>query len=108
MRDEIQVRDFRNGDWLWVSKIVIQTSLLSASTKIVYFALASFANSKSQKCYPSTNNIARMVKITQPTVIKALKDLIKYKLIAIEYRKGKVNIYSLLKVNHLKSLGAKK
>lgn len=106
--DENPVRDLRNGGWHWVNTAVTRSPLLSASAKLVYMELTSFANQKSQKCYPSTTNLARLAKLTQPTVTKALKDLIRYKLIAIEYRRGKVSIYTLLKVNHIKNLGAKK
>ncbi len=108
MEDITTVRDLRNGEWHWVNTAITRSPLLSASAKLVYLELTSFANMKSQRCYPSTNNIARLAKLTQPTVIKALKELIKYKLIEVEYRKGKVNTYTLLKAHHLKTLGAKK
>jgi hypothetical protein len=99
--DQFEVRDFRNGDWYWCSKFILQDKRLTASDKVVYSVLASFVNNR-QKCFPSTSKVASLAGITKRTVISSIKKLKNYKYIEVNAKKGKVSIYYLLKVKEVK------
>lgn len=102
------IRDQRNGNWFWVHKDIMQFKGFKSSTKLVYNALAYFASNHQQKCFPSIVGLQKMLKLSYPSVLNALKELEKYKVISIERYKGKRSVYTLLKVNHLKNLTTKK
>jgi DNA-binding transcriptional ArsR family regulator len=103
-KENFQIRDSRDANWLWVNKNIISSDRLDASDKLVYSALSYFANCNTQKCFPSTAKIEKLIKLTQPTIIKALKKLEDLKIIQVDREPGKVSIYSLLKTDHLKDL----
>jgi alpha-N-acetylglucosamine transferase len=104
----IQVRDLRNGDWFWINKQILEHKGLNASDKLVYSALAFFANETNQKCYPSIPKLTELTTLTRPTIIKSLKNLEENRLIRIERKKGKVSVYYLLKTYQLKNLTSQK
>jgi len=93
-----EVRDFKNGDWYWINKKVLQlhSRCLKASGIAVYNALASFTNSKTQTCFPTQRAIAELVGISKRTVIRRIKELQKLGLIDVEKRSGRC-LYRLLK-----------
>jgi len=95
----IEVRDMRNGDWYWVHKSVLEHRQLSSSEKLVYHALAYFANNKTQSSYPSMTKIANLVDIHRVTVVRSVKKLSEVGLIKKEVMRGKYSIYTLLKVS---------
>ena len=92
------IRDRRSGDWYWVQKDVLSSNLVKSSSKLVYDALAFYANNKSQTAYPSITTIADLIKINRDTVIFGLKELEANKFIHIKREKGKPNLYTLLRV----------
>ena len=92
------IRNRRNGEWYWVQKSVLSSSLLKPSSKLVYNALAYYANNKNQTAFPSSRQIAKLIKINKDTVYSALKELEENKFIAIKKYSGKCNLYTLLKV----------
>lgn len=96
------IRDQRNGDWYWISRIIYQEyiSKIGVIGLSLYNAYASYSFSK-QEVFPSQNTISKKLKISIPTLIKYNKRLVKYKLICIYEQKGKVNIITLLKVKPL-------
>ncbi|HEC67018.1 MAG TPA: helix-turn-helix domain-containing protein [bacterium] len=93
-----ELRDRRNGEWYWVQKGVLASKKINASDKLVYSALAYFANNKSQAAFPSYNRICELINLSKNTVIKAVRNLIKYKFISKKRKEGRVNYYELLKV----------
>ena len=44
--EKAQVRDLRNGDWFWANKLVLESPYLTTGAKLVYCALAFFADNK--------------------------------------------------------------
>lgn len=96
--ENIEIRDIRNKDWLWVNKAILDNRKLTASEKIIYFALAYYANNDTQEAYPSTNKIAKLVDVSPRTVTRSVKKLSKLKIIGRVRRTGKSTIYTLLNV----------
>ena len=97
----IIIRDGRNGEWYWVQKEVLASDKLFLSDKVVYSALAYYANNKTQQAYPRIRTIANLLKISKTTVQKSIKKLLAYKLISIQkvnMPTGRTNAYTLLKV----------
>ena len=73
-----QVRDTRNGDWFWVNKLVLNHPYLTSSAKVVYGALAYFADNKTQKSFPSFETLSQLTHLKRITVIKAVRQLEDY------------------------------
>lgn len=97
-----KVRDLRNGDWLWINKLILDHPYLTSSTKIVYSALAYFADNINQKAYPSFETLSKLTGLNRSTVIRSLKGLEEYHFIDIEKKDGKTNRYILLKLTDSK------
>lgn len=97
-----KIRDLRNGDWLWINKLILDHPYLTSSAKIVYSALAYFADNSTQKAYPSVETLSKLTGLNRSTVIRALKKLKKYYFIGIEQKEGRVNRYVLLKLTDSK------
>lgn len=99
MEKEIIIRDTRNGDWFWANKLVLDHPYFKASTKLVYLALAYFANNETQKAFPSIKTIMKMAGLgSRTTIINSIKQLEKYHFIEAKREKGKVSEYVLLKI----------
>lgn len=82
--------------FLWIHHLVWDDKRLSASAKVVYFALARFANFETQECFPSMETLARECHLKENTIRSALKRLKKSRYIEIKEDKGVVNRYRLL------------
>lgn len=96
--EKIKIRDLRNGEWYWANKLVLDHPYFTPATKLVYHALAYFANNKRQSAYPSIVTISKLTGLSRPTVIKAIKSLEKYYFIKTSKSAGKVTEYQLLKI----------
>lgn len=96
--EKLEIRDIRNGDWYWIDKAIIHFYMkkLRASGIAVYNALASFANSKTQTCFPTQKAIAEVIGLSRRTVMRRIKLLKELGLIKAERKKG-CNLYYLLK-----------
>jgi len=92
----IEIRDLRNGSWVWVHTHILRDKRLSKSDKLVYLAIASFTNN-SQEAYPSVEKLAEIAVSTSRQVYISIKSLESMSYIGIERRHGKPNLYSLLK-----------
>lgn len=93
-----KVRDLRNGDWLWINKLILDHPYLTSSAKIVYSALAYFADNNTQKAYPGIEKLSELTGLNRSTVIRSIKTLEEYHFIEIEKNDGVVNKYILLKL----------
>jgi len=93
-----EIRHIRNGDWFWINKKVLQlfSRSLKSSGLAVYNVLASFANSKSQACFPTQKTIAELIGMSKRTVIRRIRELQELGLLAVEKRRGRC-LYRLLK-----------
>lgn len=94
--NKIIVRDFRNGDWYWVNKVVLEHPDLTASNQAVYHALAYFANNRTQSCYPTIKKISKLTHLHKETVSKSIKRLEELGFIRVKRESGMVNEYELL------------
>ena len=95
---ENEIRSPSDKNWYWVSKSVLNQygRILRSSGIAVYSVLASYANSKSQTCFPTQKTIADRIGLSRKTVnrkVRILKDL---KLVRVRKTKGRC-IYFLLK-----------
>jgi DNA-binding MarR family transcriptional regulator len=95
---ENEIRSLGDKNWYWVSKPVINHygRILRSSGIGVYNVLASYANSKSQTCFPTQKTIADRIGLSRKTVnrkVRILKDL---KLVRVRKTRGRC-IYFLLK-----------
>jgi len=95
---ETKIRSLNKDGWYWIDKDIlgIYGKRLKPSGLAVYNALAYFANSITQTCFPSQGRIAEMVGISRLTVNRKIKLLRDLGLITISKEKRK-NIHTLLK-----------
>lgn len=102
-QQQLQVRDLRNGDWYWINKLVLDHPYLTSSAKIVYCALAYFANNKTQKAFPSIKKIMELTGLgSRTTIVNSIKKLEGYCFIIAERKKGRITEYTLLKLTDSK------
>jgi hypothetical protein len=101
MRNEEQKNKLRNlndKNWYWVSKSVLQQygPILKSSGIAVYSVLASYANSRSQACFPSQKTIAERIGLCRETVNRKVKLLTENRLVRAKRLRGRC-LYFLLK-----------
>lgn len=98
--DEIfEVREGRKGNWYWVDKSILEHPKLSPTAKLIYSALAYYANNKTQKCYPSYSGIHNLIGVSRRSVATWIKTMEELKVLKINRDKGKINSYTLLDVS---------
>lgn len=99
MSNKFQVRDLRNGNWFWINKqaLKIIADNIGAKGIAVYNCLCYFATNQAEFCFPSLNTLATMCHFSTRTVMRVLKELRGLGIINIEYNRGQVNTYTLLK-----------
>lgn len=93
---KIEVRDLRQGDWLWTHKKVLFSPHISASDFKVYSGLASHAGNADQRSWPSLQTLATELHLSRSTVIRSMRVLVSCKLVGVERREGMSNVYILL------------
>jgi DNA-binding transcriptional ArsR family regulator len=100
---KFEIRDLRNGDWYWIDRVILHSygQKLKASGIAVYNALASFANFKTQTCFPTQEAVAQLIGLSPRTVRRKVKVMIELGLIKVERRRGSA-IYYLLRPDRTK------
>jgi hypothetical protein len=100
---KFEIRDMRDGDWYWMDRSILHGygQKLKASGIAVYNALASFANFKTQTCFPTQEVIAQLIGLSARTVRRKVKLMIELGLIKVERRRGSA-IYYLLRPDRTK------
>jgi len=95
-------RDMRDGNWYWINRAVLHVygPKLKTSGIAVYNALASFANFKTQACFPTQKVLARLTGMSRRTVSRKIKLLKELGLIKVE-RKKRGYIYHLLEIEDM-------
>jgi len=103
--EKIDIRDLRDGKFLWIDKAALRLISENAGTMgvAVYSWLCYYANFKAQDCFPSVTTLAYHCGISRRTIMRAVKQLERLKAVAIERKKGKPNIYKLLNISGVKS-----
>ena len=97
----IEIRDQRQGNWVWVHKVILFDMRVSASDYKVYSGLASYADNTEQNAWPSIPTLADNLNIGRATVIRSLKNLESIGAIDVERREGTSNVYTLLDVSEV-------
>ena len=98
--EKIDIRDLRDGKFLWIDKTALRFISENAGTLgvAVYSWLCYYANFKAQDCFPSITTLAYHCGVSRRTIMRAVKQLERLKAVSIERKKGKPNIYKLLNV----------
>jgi len=96
--ERIDIRDLRDGKFLWVGKPVLEfiSKRIGSTAVTVYVWLCYYANVRGQDCFPSVTTLARHCAVSRRTIIRMLKSLEQIKVICIDRTKGRSNIYTLL------------
>ena len=102
---KIDIRDLRDGKFLWIDKAALKLISERAGTLgvAVYSWLCYYANFKAQDCFPSITTLAYHCGVSRRTIMRAVKQLEQLRAILIERKKGKSNIYKLLNMPGPKS-----
>jgi hypothetical protein len=103
--EKIDIRDLRDGKFLWIDKAALRLISESAGTMgvAVYSWLCYYANFKAQDCFPSVTTLAYHCGVSRRTIMRAVKQLEQLKAVSIERKKCKTNIYKLLNISAIKS-----
>jgi len=96
------IRKMESGGWYWISRVVLLSHgrALKPSGIAVYNVLASFANSKTQSCFPTHRTIAKIAGTSKRTVSEKIRLLEKLELIHRERQEGQ-SIYHLLAIGQV-------
>ena len=96
--EKIDIRDLRDGKFLWIDKAALKFISENAGTLgvAVYSWLCYYANFKAQDCFPSITTLSHHCGVSRRTIMRAVKQLERSRAILIERKKGKPNIYKLL------------
>ncbi len=91
--NQTKVRNLKSGDWYWIDRKVLKLygKRIGPSGLAVYNALASFADSKKQSCFPTRKKIALILGLSRRTVTRKINilqnlDLIYVEKVGISYR----------------------
>lgn len=98
MSNNFEVRDLRKQDWLWTSKAALFHETVNGNDFKVYCGIASYADNKSQKAFPSIDTLATALHMGRSTVIRSLARLEEEQFILVERKTGLHNIYYLLDI----------
>jgi DNA-binding Lrp family transcriptional regulator len=81
-----QIRNLNNGQWYWIARKVLRANSkrIGPSGIAVYNVLASYADSKTQTCFPTRKTIARVLGLSRKTVTRKILMLQELGLISIE------------------------
>lgn len=93
-----QFNPFNIYTGLFVPKIILQNSNLSGNAKLVYAQLLTMTDSSGKIVKCSYTDIAESIGVSYNTVLKAVEDLFKYRIISIT--KNKLG-NSIISFNHL-------
>ena len=97
----LTIRPHRKKTRLYIDNEYLEegyADFLSKQTTMVYLVLAKYANYRTQTCFPSISTIMCKSGVrNRNSVVKALKTLKQYHIIAISHSKGRTsNCYALL------------
>jgi DNA-binding MarR family transcriptional regulator len=92
------IRRIDDKNWYWISQSILKQygNILKPTGLAVYNVLASYANSKSQTCFPSQKTIAEKIGLCRETVNRKVKLLTENRLVRVKRLRGRC-LYFLLK-----------
>jgi len=83
--EQDSVRDTRGGDFAWFHRAFLELGL-GWKANLVYMGLVTFANGKTQECFPSKATLAKLLGVSTPTIFRGLKTLERSGAIRIDSR----------------------
>jgi DNA-binding MarR family transcriptional regulator len=97
-KSQNHIRRIDDKNWYWISQSILKQygNILKPTGLAVYNVLASYANSKSQACFPSQKTIADRIGLCRETVNRKVELLRKNRLVRVKRIKGRC-LYFLLK-----------
>jgi len=100
-----EIRSISEREWYWISRAILKRygRILKSPGLAVYNVLASYANSKSQTCFPIQKSIAEYLGLSIRTVNRKIRLLKDFKLIKVKKTRGRC-FYSLLRVDMPKEI----
>jgi DNA-binding MarR family transcriptional regulator len=92
------IRRIADKNWYWISQSILKQygHILGPAGLAVYNVLASYANSRSQTCFPTQETIAERIGLCRETVNRKVKLLREKRLIRVKRLKGRC-LYFLLR-----------
>jgi len=97
-RNQNHIRRIDDKNWYWISRSILKQygNILKPAGLAVYNVLASYANSKSQTCFPTQQKIGERVGLSRETVNRKVRLLREKRLIKAKRLKGRC-LYFLLR-----------
>jgi len=94
------IRRIDEKNWYWINRSILKRygNILKPMGLAVYNVLASYANSKSQTCFPTQKTIADRIGLCRETVNRKVKLLRENRLVRVKRLKGRC-LYFLLRPN---------
>lgn len=92
-----EIRSLQKPGWYWINREVLTVygKRLKAPGIAVYNVLASYANQKTQTCFPCQRSIAELIGISRGTVNRKIRQLREFGLLNVQKMKSHC-LYSLL------------
>ena len=92
-----EIRSLQKPGWYWINREVLTVygKRLKAPGIAVYNVLASYANQKTQTCFPCQRSIAELIGVSRVTVNRKIRQLREFGLLNVEKMKSHC-LYSLL------------
>lgn len=100
---KMEVRDAREGEWLWTSKAILFSQYVTDSAYRVYSGLAAYAGNTDQMSWPSLITLSTRLNLAKTTVIRAIRLLEALELISAKRVVGSHNVYTLLPCREVKA-----
>ena len=97
----MQIRDGRGSFFMMDNGIVDDYENFTMHEVLAYMVLCRYTSNDTQKCFPSYNTLAKRMRVSKPTAIKAIKGLVEKGIIKVEKTKkengdNESNIYTVL------------
>lgn len=100
--NKMEVRDAREGEWLWTNKAILFSQYVNDSAYRVYSGLAAYSGNNDQRSWPSLITLSTKLNLAKSTVIRAIRLLEALGLISARRIVGSHNIYTLLPCKEIK------
>ena len=93
-----KIRSIGKGDWYWIGKNVLRIHgrSLGVTGIAVYNVLASFADARTQACFPTQTSIAKMIQVSRMTVARKISFMEKIGLLVVDKKQRGRCLYRLL------------
>ena len=93
-----KIRSISHGDWYWIGKNVLRIHgrSLGVTGIAVYNVLASYADAKTQVCFPTQASIAKLIHVSRMTVARKINFMEKIGLLVVDKKQGGRCLYRLL------------